>query len=172
MQSLVDGAERAADCSRASVARAAAAAALSGGNDAVLVLTDRAALSACLRRLGLRPRGEPRAAHRGLLFAPMRFGGGGGGGARTEVLVAMRRRCDYLRPPELLVSARELTLVGADRGESCTARCGREGRRCDRGELLFPAARSCAALRAAFGCKVCGHQVGTELPAFVPLGGE
>ena len=99
--------------------------------------------------------------------------GGGGGGqsalwAADRVLLVDRRAAAALLPGhEAWRPNPGARVLAGDRGKSCDDRCRREGRRCDARELEF--VNSCEALARVFPCEGgCGHQIGNEIPAYVP----
>ena len=83
----------------------------------------------------------------------------------AHLLLADQRRCTLL-PDELRVFPKRnyLDLV-AHIGETCSDACARKGLRCDEPELEW--VNNCDALQKHFACEGgCGHQVGSELPAY------
>ena len=85
-----------------------------------------------------------------------------GGGT---LLLADRRKCPYLAASEQLHPPASLRLVAAPAGISCDAACAAAGGLCDAPSLEW--ANSCAVMARHFPCEAgCGHQVGTELPAY------
>jgi len=58
-----------------------------------------------------------------------------------------------------------VTVAGA-RGESCLQACEAKGLVCDKAQMPF--VNDCRELRKHFNCQWCAHQVGGELPVYVP----
>lgn len=136
--------------------------------DAIYVLPYRAEdYLEIVQQLGLRPPGtrkaipeDIRAEHYGLLV-------GRDVTSRAQVVLVDRRsQRNYLKP-ELLFSrdTESLPLVAA-RGESCTQTCSLRGMHCDATQLYF--LNNCRTMEQHFHCKWCAHQVGQELPVYVP----
>mmetsp|Transcript_3252 Transcript_3252/g.7511 ORF Transcript_3252/g.7511 Transcript_3252/m.7511 type:complete len:324 (-) Transcript_3252:400-1371(-) len=165
-------------------------------NGPVVVLYTREEYGQVARQLSLGFADGPRATHHGVIFARTRRGnsdahqggGGQGGGGHSRgtplskvasegdrVLLVDRRRAAALlleaggarAETEAWRPSAKARRVTAPRGASCDAVCRRAGLRCDPKELEF--ANDCASLRAHFPCEGgCGHQVGDEIPAYVP----
>eukprot|EP00747_Dinoflagellata_sp_TGD_P064221 gnl/TRDRNA2_/TRDRNA2_153805_c0_seq2.p1 gnl/TRDRNA2_/TRDRNA2_153805_c0~~gnl/TRDRNA2_/TRDRNA2_153805_c0_seq2.p1 ORF type:complete len:816 (+),score=142.21 gnl/TRDRNA2_/TRDRNA2_153805_c0_seq2:173-2449(+) len=118
--------------------------------------------------LGLRPKGtanaipaDIRGEHYGVLD-------GRHLASRTRVLLVDRRSSrHYLPPKEQVNMSSNAVAMAAKKGESCSAACSSAGMWCDSSQLHF--VNDCQALRKHFGCEQgCAHQVGKELPVYVP----
>lgn len=121
--------------------------------------------------------GQPRGWHHGVITRTIDAPRSGGGPAlrgdgkeqrRTKRLfLADRRKCDYLHPPHLSLPSPGYTEVKARRSQSCTDACAGRQMRCDGPQMPF--VNTCEAMRRHFPCEGgCGHQVGLELPCYVP----
>ena len=98
-----------------------------------------------------------RATHNGTITLRTKSGG--------TLLLADARKSPYLEPSEKLHPPAGMRQLGATLGESCDAACAKVGGRCDMQTLEW--GNNCEAMARHFGCEAgCGHQVGTELPAY------
>ena len=83
-----------------------------------------------------------------------------------RVILADRRQCPYLDAKEMMRPEPTARNVAAAAGQTCVQACKHAGGSCRDRELEW--ANSCEAMRDHFPCEAgCGHQVGTELPAYV-----
>ncbi|CAE8635953.1 unnamed protein product [Polarella glacialis] len=113
------------------------------------------------KRLLLYP-GQPRAARKGLVLSRLPHS------PKVWVALVDRRQGQGLLPEAERWQPRPgQQLLAAQPGESCDGACQRLGAlRCEARQLEF--ANSCGALRGFFACEEgCGHQVGSEIPAYV-----
>jgi len=159
----------------------------SGGAGPVVVLAPREEYAGVAKSLGLVV-GEPRGGEDGVLFARRpttssrtgsdtgsstgKSGVAGAGGkprlwAADRVLVVdPRAAASLLSDAEAWSPHPEASTAAAAKGQSCTDKCRRVGKRCIDRELAW--ANDCAALMQHFPCeKGCGHQIGDEIPAYV-----
>merc|ERR1712050_236005 len=79
-----------------------------------------------------------------------------------------RRSCRRFLPEPLQVRmAATCVMVAGKKGESCTAVCQARAMTCSVTDMHF--LNNCNALEKHFGCEGgCAHQVGRELPVYVP----
>jgi len=117
--------------------------------------------------MGLRPKGtqhaippDIRAEHHGVVAARHLQ-------SRARVLLVDQRGSKgYLHSEQLRMSKHCKPVAGA-RGESCSAACSARGLECDVAQMHF--LNDCHALKRHFACEEgCAHQVGKELPVYVP----
>jgi len=87
---------------------------------------------------------------------------------RVRLLLVDRRSSrGYLNPTENIAMGSNSRAVAGVRGASCTGTCALRGEQCNNNELYF--VNTCKALEQHFGCEAgCAHQVGKELPVYVP----
>ncbi|KAL1504362.1 hypothetical protein AB1Y20_010768 [Prymnesium parvum] len=99
----------------------------------------------------------PRATHNGTIS--LQTAGGG------VLLLADRRHCPYLELEEKLTPAPGDRPIAAVEGVSCDDTCAHAGGKCDPRTLEW--GNNCETMQAHFPCEAgCGHQVGSELPAY------
>jgi hypothetical protein len=88
---------------------------------------------------------------------------GGGGSQQVQQVQAARQEQEQ----EAWVLKPGAEFLNGQRGQSCEDRCRRANKKCEDGQLEF--ANDCGRLMAAFPCEGgCGHQIGDEIPAYVP----
>jgi len=118
--------------------------------------------------VGLRPKGtklaipqDIRSEHYGLLQGRHLQ-------SRAHLLLVDRRSPLGYLPESMQVKRRaDSVTVGADKGQSCTAACQQKQMQCNEREMHF--VNNCRSLEEHFGCEAgCAHQVGKELPVYVP----
>jgi len=118
--------------------------------------------------LGLRPKGtkavipqDIRSEHYGVLHARHLP-------TRTRLLMVDRRSPrPYLAAHKRWQMSALSVPMAAARGKSCTAHCSERRMQCNSREMYF--INNCAELERHFGCEAgCAHQVGKELPVYVP----
>ena len=101
-----------------------------------------------------------RATHNGTIRLRTRSGG--------TLLLADRRKCPYLESGEKSKPPPGMQQIAAGLGASCDATCASAGGRCENQVLEW--GNNCEAMARHFGCEAgCGHQVGTELPAYAEV---
>eukprot|EP00930_Biecheleria_cincta_P002271 TRINITY_DN10328_c0_g1_i3.p1 TRINITY_DN10328_c0_g1~~TRINITY_DN10328_c0_g1_i3.p1 ORF type:complete len:260 (-),score=33.58 TRINITY_DN10328_c0_g1_i3:103-882(-) len=85
---------------------------------------------------------------------------------RATVLLADKRSPKtYLPDSQRIVRRADLQAVAAARNISCTQACSEHTMSCASDQLHF--LNNCPELEKHFGCVLCAHQVGTELPVHV-----
>ena len=83
------------------------------------------------------------------------------------LLVDRRSSRRYLRPAEQLHLEQGSEVLAGRQGWSCEEECLHRGAFCDKMQLYF--LNDCNLLRTHFPCEAgCAHQVGNELPVYVP----
>lgn len=116
------------------------------------------------KKLGI-VQSQPRTAHRGLVLTRH---------PKTSALIALvdrRQAAGWLPQNEQWLPNVGQRRSKANQGESCDGLCKRLGMACKAEELEF--VNNCPAMREAFPCEDgCGHQVGTEIPAYVHNSGQ
>lgn len=118
--------------------------------------------------VGIRPRGtkmaipqDIRSEHYGLLQGRHLQ-------SRARLLLVDRRSpLGYLPPAQQLRMRPDSLTVGGAKGLSCTAVCQQKQMQCNEREMHF--INNCKTLETHFACEAgCAHQVGKELPVYVP----
>ena len=103
------------------------------------------------------PFSAPRCTHHGVVQT--RFRG-------ADLFLIDRRRSIYGAIAYLKRRPANLIFAQALRGQSCTSKCESMSKTCDSAMLTY--ANSCREIEHHFPCESgCGHQIGTELPAYV-----
>merc|ERR1712183_236785 len=82
------------------------------------------------------------------------------------ILVDRRSPRKFLAPSEQVNMSSQCWPTVAARGQSCEKACTVRGMECDRSQFHF--LNDCRVLEKHFWCKLCAHQVGEELPVYVP----
>lgn len=83
------------------------------------------------------------------------------------LLVDRRSSRGYLQKTEQLRFGPDFEVIAGSKGLSCDEVCQRRGSTCDKMQLYF--LNDCNLLRKHFECEAgCAHQVGKELPVYVP----
>lgn len=86
--------------------------------------------------------------------------------SRATVLLADKRSPKtYLPSLQRIVRRADLKAVAAERNISCTQACSERSMSCESEQLHF--LNNCPELEQHFGCSLCAHQVGAELPVQV-----
>ena len=102
--------------------------------------------------------GMPRGQHDGIMRAVI--------GGRT-IFFADRYRAQLLPTDARILPAPNISFIAAAQGRNCIETCSSIGKVCDDKQQEF--ANNCETMASLFPCEAgCGHQMGAELPAYVP----
>ncbi|CAE7312576.1 GNTI [Symbiodinium natans] len=83
------------------------------------------------------------------------------------LLVDKRSKLGFLRPEEQLRFSEDYEVVPGSQGRSCVEVCQSRNSKCDSKQIYF--LNDCNVLKKHFPCEAgCAHQVGKELPVYVP----
>ena len=102
--------------------------------------------------------GMPRGQHDGIMRAVI--------GGRT-MFFADRYKAKLLPNEARILPSPNISFIAAAQGRNCIETCSSIGKVCDDKQQEF--ANNCETMASLFPCEAgCGHQMGAELPAYVP----
>jgi hypothetical protein len=129
----------------------------SGVDSAVLLWVYKAEeYQSFAKKIGIWPE-FPRATYKGLIITRV---------GEATLLLADRRTCPFLSAADRVGPDPAVTVLGADKGQSCDESCRTQGQVCANEQLHY--INNCAALAKVFPCEAgCGHQTGLEIPCYV-----